>query len=91
METIKTGQQLALALSDSNHKMEAEILLRELIAVSKRVHGAAHRSTEQSESLLRYIKEEKRIRIVKVGRKNKVRQLNHFLGLRYIKEEKRIR
>ena len=71
LETIKTGQQLALALSDSNHKMEAEILLRELIAVSKRVHGAAHRSTEQSESLLRFIKEKKGS--MKVGRKNKVR------------------
>ena len=77
LETIKTGQQLALALSDSNHKMEAEILLRELIAVSKRVHGAAHRSTEQSESLLRFIKEKKGS--MKVGRKNKVRQLTDRL------------
>ena len=70
LETIKSGRQLAQALSDSNHKMEAKILLRELIAISKRVHGAAHRSTKESESLLRFIKEEKRT--VKVGRKHKV-------------------
>ena len=70
LETIKSGRQLALALSDSKHNMEAEILLRELIAVSKRVHGAAHRSTRESESLLRFIKERKAT--MKVGRKQKV-------------------
>jgi hypothetical protein len=54
--TISDGMNLAIALWTGHHVIEAESLLRRVVAVSKRVHGPQHKTTKQAESLLRQVK-----------------------------------
>ena len=101
--TINTGVDLAVALKDAYHGIEAEILLTKLASRSKRFHGPGHQLTQQVESNLQNCK----VRVVAILRVEtrlnshlqecKVREvgskvggeLEHFQSLRYTEDDKK--
>ena len=79
MVTTEAGVNLAIDLYNSDHTIEAERLLTNLVATSKRVHGPHHHTTKWAESELLDCKT--RYVIIKSQNENEIKQL--FQALRY--------
>ena len=56
INTIDMGVMLAICLHESLHWIEAMRLMAKLVAISKRIHGADHKTTKEAQSVLHILR-----------------------------------